>query len=152
MLSRIEIEIIGALLLIGFFVGLWMHHDSVEQTQGAAKCNASVAEAQKLGQQHAEQVAADYELQLAAAKVTLDETPLAKPVSTPVFVCLPTPVRPAATGATPSKAEDVHTDSAGDGGRSGERDIRPGLEAFKLRYGTILKNCQYDLDVWPTHD
>lgn len=149
MLSRLEIEIIGALVLLALITGLWIHHDSTEQAKGFASCEAKVTETQDLARKHAAQLSADYELQLIQAKAKSDATPLPATIYSPVLVRVPgTKVCTGTTTSVP-QADDVHPNSGGNGPGSGERDIRPGLEAFKVRYGNAFKACQQDLDDWP---
>jgi hypothetical protein len=148
--DRLYAELAGAALLIIIGVGLWIHHDDVEQTKGAAECQAKVTETQGVADTEAKARNAQYDLQLAQAQKERDEAykNLPPAIHTPVFVRLPGTICPDAPGSAP-KADSVHPDTTGNGSGSGDRDIRPGIEAFKVRYSQSLLDCQQILNDWP---
>lgn len=151
-LQRLLAEVIGGLLLLCLFIGLWVHHDTTQRALGAATCYATVTETKQQAQneqkekdlKYAEQLATDhasYEERIA----TLSSMPA---IRTPIilhdgslYTC------PAASNA---QAGDVHPQGGSTQPGPGDRDIRSGIESFKLRYEGILAKCQQDLDDWPT--
>lgn len=151
MLSRLEMEIVSALIFVVLFAGLWVHHDSAEQKKGFNTCEQKVTDTRAQAAEHDAQLTSQYEQQVQDAQHASDLVPLPVPRTTPVYIGMSEPATPICTRGTASvpKAEDVLSNSNGDGGRPGERDIRPGLEAFKVRYGNQLKACQLTLDDWP---
>lgn len=131
-------------------VGLWMHHDRVEQEKGAAVCQAKVTETKAQADAEAQGRYADYELQRREAQQAHDEALRKIPpaLTTPIIVRLPGALCSNTPGLLP-EAGGVHSNSGGNGSGSGERDVRPGIEAFKMRYGASLLDCQQVLDNWP---
>lgn len=148
-MDRLYAELAGAALLIVIGVGLWFHHDGVMIAKGAAECQAKVTETRDDADKDARARTSQYELQLAQAQKERDEAykNLPPPIHTPVFVRLPGAICPDAPGSA-SKAEGMHPNSSGNGPGSGERDIRPGVEAFKMRYSQSLLDCQQILNDW----
>jgi len=148
--DRLYAELVGAALIIIVGIGLWVHHNDVEQAKGAAECQAKVTETQDRANADAKERNAAYELQLLEAdKAKADALATLPPaIHTPVFVHLPGTLCPDAPGSV-SQADSVHPDPRGNGSGPGERDIRPGVEAFKMRYGKSLLDCQNILSKWP---
>ncbi len=70
----------------------------------------------------------------------------------PVIVRIPAPQAPGLP-ATAGEASGAHSEcggtAGGRGGASVEVNIRPDLDALKLKYGTALIDCQAVLDKWP---
>lgn len=150
-LQRIGAEVLGGFILLGIFVGLWMHHDTTQRALGAATCYATVTETKKQAADEQEKKDIAYSEQLAtdraASELRIQDLLAAGPVRTPIilhdgslYTC---PV------ASATKADDVHPASGGVEQGSGGHDIRPEVEAFKLRYEKVLTKCQQDLDDWP---
>lgn len=70
----------------------------------------------------------------------------------PIIVRVPVAQTPGLP-AHPGEAGNAHPECAGTGSGHGgagtEVDRRPDVEAFKLKYGTALIDCQAVLDHWP---
>lgn len=149
-LTRLYSEIGGAILIVAVGIGLWVHHDTVEQAKGAATCYQKVTETQYKASSDAKDRELNYQAQLAQAKKDKDDAlaNLPAPIRTPVFVRVPGTVCSSSPGQAP-KADSVHTDAGGNGQGSGVSDIRPGLEAFKVRYGRSLLDCKEVLADYP---
>lgn len=153
-ITRLYAEIGGGALLIAIGIGLWTHHDSVQQAKGAATCYQKVTETQYKASEDAKTREIEYQAQLQSAKTQHDkdiDTLLhpASPITTPVWVYNAGAACPSNSSGQAPKADDVHTNSSGDEQGSGRRDIRPGLEAFKVRYGRSLLGCKEVLADWP---
>lgn len=149
-MARIYVELGVGLLLVTIASALWVHHDHVEQAKGATECQAKVTETQSKAENDATARALAYSLQQKEDQAKHDKAlrNLPPTISTPVIVRLGGSVCPNAPGSLP-QADDVHSNSSGDGQGPGERNIRPGLEAFKMRYGKSFLDCQQVLDDWP---
>jgi hypothetical protein len=67
----------------------------------------------------------------------------------PVFVRVPGPVKDCGVPSTEAKAGGNDSSKPGVQSGSGERDIRPGLEALKVKYETALADCRRLDAEWP---
>lgn len=149
-MTRLYAELIGICVFVAVAIGLWLHHDRVEQEKGAAVCQAKVTETKIQADAEAQGRYADYELQRREAQQAHDNALRHIPptLTTPIIVRLPGAVCSNTPGLIPETGS-MHSDTNGDGPGSGERDIRSGIEAFKVRYGASLLDCQQVLDSWP---
>lgn len=155
MLSRLELEIFGVIIILGLGYGLWVRHDDVEQAKGAEICQAKIdavikkddAEAAEKEKAYADRV----QINTAIYTSALHNLPTA--ITTPVIindgVRNPDSVCPATVASISSKTPGVHPDTSGVQPGPGDRDIRAGIEAFKVRYEKSLLGCQEILDDWP---
>lgn len=81
---------------------------------------------------------------------TIESLP-ARVVRTPVWVRAPGDICPADDRVSGAQAQTTGQDPGGRGAQpgSGERDIRPAIEAFKLKYETALADCRRLDAEWP---
>ena len=147
-LTRLQIEIAVSVLLTTIFVTLWVHHDHVEQNIGQHSCEAKLTETKAQMESAAAVVAAKYQETISAAQKQHEDDIRRLPViSTPIIlhdhtICAgPAPSLPA--------TESVPPNVGGTKPGLGDRDIRPTVEAFKLRYETALADCRLALSEWP---
>ena len=150
-LSRLYAELAGGALIIAIGAGLWVHHDSIERNKGAVECQAKVSETKSQADEDAAARASARELQYAEAQKEHDDAlrNLPPPVTTPVILRVPgAKVCPDFSGLA-SAPGSVHPSSGAADQGSGERDIRPGITAYELRYEGVIADCNKLKADWP---
>lgn len=148
----VYLKIGGAALLLAIAAGAGYHFGGLASKTALEADHAAMAKVATdalLAQrsQAAAQAITDNTAEAAHDK-TIESLP-ARVIRTPVFLRAPGDVCPDVVPAT--QAQTGGADPAGRAAEqgSGEHDLRPALEAFKLKYETVLADCRR-LDVeWP---
>lgn len=148
---RIIAEAVAVILIVALGLGLWYEHNEKERRLGAQECQDQVKKEGLAIRRAAEVDRVNYEAKKNQEQATHDKelqslTPIAIPVILRKYIqgtsAGPGPSVPASTG--------LHTADCSAQPGSGERDIRPGIESFKLRYERALADARLVLSSWPS--
>jgi hypothetical protein len=148
--NRTLAEALGALVLIVGMYLAWIHHDHAEQAIGEHTCEARLTITKLQAETAAAAQEAKYQTLIAKPAEAQHAKDLAaiplRIVSTPIWlhdgqIC---------AGTVPRLPEASGSDSAGGGAIEGPgRDIRPLIEALKVKYETVLADCRRLDSEWP---
>ena len=151
-MTRLLLEIGGALALCFAIGGWWVEHNRHEVGIGIAECQAKVdaavkkeTDAQVLQrseyQQQLEQINAQHQAELAAISTRV--------ISTPVRLCHAGAIRGNGVPGTVAPASPQPAGAGGAVDGAGDYNIRPAIEQFKAKIETIVADCRAAIASWP---
>lgn len=161
MTPAIYAKIGGVVMLAAFLLWGGYHFGSLHGELDASQAKTTLADFQTAQAANTAKAVLAERASAAAAAITDNiaenahdktiESLSARVVHDPVFLRAPGDICPASGTVPDPKGQTAGNDSAGRPAeqRSGDGDIRPAIEAFKIRYETVLADCRRLDAEWP---